>query len=108
MRAVLQRTASAVPVPRLVDCRWRAELLVGGSACRGGVPTPVFHLTLVTSPTAAAAAGASPGDEQLDALPQARMTMALSLEQMQHLSASLKEALRAAQRAAYRDLGGES
>jgi hypothetical protein len=64
----------------------------------------VFHLTLVTSPTAATAAGAYAGDSQLDAPPQARMTLALSLEEMQQLSASLKDALRAAQKAAKRDL----
>ena len=105
LRAVLTRTAAAGPAPVLVGCHWRADLVVGGSDCRGGPPQPVFHLTLVTAPTAATAAGAPSGDAALDALPEGRLSMRLDVEQLQELSFSLKEALRAAQRAASREVG---
>ena len=99
LRAAVLRTAAASAVPRLVGCSWRAEHTVSASHDRGtgaAAPPPTFALTLHTAPSAAAAAGAA-------AAPQAAggaIALRLSVEQMQHLAVTLRDALHAAEREA--------
>jgi hypothetical protein len=98
LRAVLLRTAAASAVPRLTGCSWRADHTVSSSHDRGSgasAPPPTFWLTLHTERTAAVAAGGEPGPQDGE-----RIALSLSMEQMQHLSFSLKEALHAAEREA--------
>jgi hypothetical protein len=105
---VLLRTAAASALPRLAGCSWRADHALASSSDRGAgtsAPPPTFSLTLRTAPTAAAAAGAAPAEDAPDADAEdaqrgGAIALTLSLEQMQRLSFSLKEALRAAEREA--------
>ena len=89
------RTAAASAVPRLVGCSWRAEHTVGASHDRGtgaAAPPPTFALTLHTAPSAAAAASAQAAGGAI--------ALRLSVEQMQHLAVTLRDALHAAEREA--------
>jgi hypothetical protein len=98
LRASVLRTAAASAVPRLTGCSWRAEHTAAASHDRGtgaAAPPPTFSLTLHTAPSAAAAAGDAGAAAQGGAI-----SLRLSVEQMQHLAFTLRDALHAAEREA--------
>ena len=90
--------AFASPVPRMTAVSWRADHVISSS--EAGTPRGRHQFFVAFKTTAPAASGAEAGYDSTDALRGAgeEIRFACTLEQMQHLVGTLRDACRAAER----------